>query len=537
MAANPAVVAGGAAPAESRASLRRVVAGFEQAWLRGDRPSIEDSLADAALDSGPASAYAAVELIHADLEFRLKAGEATRLEDYFPRFPALAGDRVAMVELLLTEWTVRRRTEPSLGLDEYRRRFPALADDLDALRDRQSSGRRSSGPLGPIRDAMQGADAPEPPLPSMFKRFELRERVGRGSFGRVYLAWDTFMRQRVAVKLPRRGKHASPSDVQAFLREARNASGLRHPNIVQMYEADEHDGTAYMVSEFVEGRTLAEALAADGPPPFATTAALMATVLDALHYAHEHEKRVIHRDLKPSNILLDPRGRPHVADFGLARREGDEASNIFVGERTLVGTPAYMSPEQARGEQSRDEATRQADPRSDVFSAGIVLYELLTGELPFRGRGRMLLAQIEEDDPLPPRRINDAIPPALEAICLEALAKAPPDRYRTAQAMADDLRAYLEGRAVLPRPAAAGPLRGMARAVAARPARSIALALGIAAATVGVLLLALDWLRARAEVAALRGRLDALEARQDARPGDPALPPIPAGRGHRGLEP
>jgi serine/threonine protein kinase len=419
--------------------VHRLVARFEEALARGERPTIESALAGA----GHWRGAALVELIHSEFEWRLKAGEPARVEDYLVAFPELNRDRRTLVGLLATEWTVRRRTEPMLDGEEYRSRFPGLhADLLDAMA-HGSTGLRMTLPISPAGAAI--GDEPEAPLPARFGRFELRELVGRGTFGRVYRAWDTVMRRQVAVKVPRRGKSASPDDVRTFLREARTASGLRHPNIVEVLEADEHEGTAYLVSDYIEGRTLAEVLR-EGHPPTDVSAELMAIVLDALHAAHNHEQPVIHRDLKPSNILIDARGRPHLTDFGLAQREGGDGSSIRMNESLLVGTLAYMSPEQASGRVER------VDARSDVFSAGIILYELLTGSLPFRGRGRMLQAQIIEGDPTPPRRLNDAIPAPLEAICLKALAKDRALRYPTAQAMADDLRRHLDGRAVDPGP-------------------------------------------------------------------------------------
>jgi hypothetical protein len=447
--------------------VHRAVTRFEQALRRGERPSIAEQLADA----GPMRARLLVELVHSELDWRLKAGEPARVEEYVVAFTDLNRDRDAIVDLLAAEWTIRRRSEPTLGGDEYQSRFPGLYSALLDHMTRGSTGLRPTLPL-----ARPGATTPDEatmPLPAMFDRFELRELVGQGTFGRVYLAWDTEMRQGVAIKLPRLGQSASPADVQIFLREARNASGLRHPNIVQMLEAARHEGTAYMVTEFVDGRTLAEVLN-DGPPHPDASAELMMTVLDALHYAHSHEKRVIHRDLKPSNILIDSRGRPHLTDFGLAQRDGGDGSSVIMTESLLVGTLAYMSPEQVLGR------TNRVDARSDVFAAGVVLYELLTGELPFRGRGRMLQAQIVDGEPTPPRRLNDLIPAPLESICLKALAKSPPDRYPSALAMADDLRLYLDGRTVEPaRPAA--PWRRAGRAIASRPLRAVLVTYAIVA--------------------------------------------------------
>ena len=288
----------------------------------------------------------------------------------------------------------------------------------------------------PDKTGVYQPDSPESPTsptatPLHIGRYRVERILGQGGFGVVYLAHDGQLQRLVAIKVPHRHRISTAEDAEAYLTEARTVANLDHPHIVPVYDVGSTDDCpCFIVSKFIEGSTLAQKIK-DDRPTFGEAAELVATIAEALHYAHR--KGLVHRDIKPGNILLDNSGKPFVVDFGLALKE----ENIGHGPK-YAGTPAYMSPEQARGEGHR------VDGRSDIFSLGVVFYELLVGRRPFKADSQEeLLEQITRVEPRPPRQMDDTVPKELERICLKALAKRASERYTTGKDLADDLRHFL----------------------------------------------------------------------------------------------
>ena len=278
------------------------------------------------------------------------------------------------------------------------------------------------------------------PSLSTMGRFELIERIGVGGFGSVWKARDKELDRTVAVKIPRQGA-ATAEEQEKFFREARAAAQLRHPSIVSVHEVGRDGDSVFIVSDFVRGVTLGDWLSGQQLTG-REAAALCAKIADALHHAHEHG--VIHRDLKPANVMIDGEGEPHLMDFGLARRDAGEVTVTIDGHP--LGTPAYMSPEQAAGE------AHTADRRSDVYSLGVILFQLLTGELPFRGNARMLMHQVIYDEPPSPRKLNGSVPKDLETITLKSMEKDPKRRYASTAEVAAELRRFQTGEPIHARP-------------------------------------------------------------------------------------
>ncbi|MFO0844023.1 MAG: serine/threonine-protein kinase [Gemmataceae bacterium] len=288
-----------------------------------------------------------------------------------------------------------------------------------------------------IADDRPGA---QPPPCERVGDYLLLGEVGRGGMGVVYKALEVGLDRVVAVKMVLAGNLPQEEELARFHTEASAAARLQHPNIVKVHRVGAQGDRHYYAMDFIDGRSLAQCLA-DGPLPAKAAARCLTTVARAIQHAHEHG--ILHRDLKPGNILLDAHGQPHVTDFGLAKQLSRDGGQTRTG--ALLGTPSYMAPEQASG-------SKELTPATDVYGLGALLYELLTARPPFRGETALdTVMQVLQNDPAPPRLLNPRIDRDLETVCLKCLAKAPRDRYGSAEELARDLDRYLAGESILAR--------------------------------------------------------------------------------------
>jgi eukaryotic-like serine/threonine-protein kinase len=282
---------------------------------------------------------------------------------------------------------------------------------------------------GTSNQGRAGGDVGEP-LPSLIGRFVVQKRLGQGGYATVYLAYDPDLDRLVALKLPRFDRFSVAAEVEHYVAEAKAAARLNHPGLVTVYDVNYDPGQLYIVLEYVEGQTLQQLLQM-GRPELLRAVELMIEMAEAVAYAHE--RGLVHRDLKPGNILLDSKNHPHIADFGLAVCETGQ--RLKQGE--IAGTPAYMAPEQVRGE------THRLDGRTDIWSLGVILYRMLAGHHPFQGPDKPdLFEEILKRDPKPPRQHDRRVPRELERICLKCLSKPMTGRYSTAVDLADELRSW-----------------------------------------------------------------------------------------------
>ena len=324
-----------------------------------------------------------------------------------------------------------------ITLEQACQKYPEFADDLRELWGTIVVTRAAGEELNSL-SFQTGEAAPLLELPFDLGEYVLEEEIGRGGMGIVYRATRVADQSQIAIKMMLKGEFAEELDRQRFYAEAEAAARLDHENIVPIYEIGEHQGRAFFCMKLIEGETLAERLTR-GPLPSRVAARMLRDISRAIHYAHE--KHVLHRDLKPSNILIDKAGRAYVADFGLAKFDRNRVSLTKSG--AVLGTPSYMSPEQAAG------ARGEVRPVSDVYSLGAILYHMLTGRPPFLAATPVdTVLMVLEQDPIAPRALNRRVDKSLEMIALRCLQKPQDLRYSDAEKLSNDLGAFLNNESV-----------------------------------------------------------------------------------------
>jgi hypothetical protein len=412
---------------------------FDRSWHAGQLAEQVRKLPP----GSPLRIVALVELVKIDLERQWQQGRPACVEGYLRAYPELGTADTVPTDLIAKEYEVRRQSGAAPQLTTFVKRFPQQAERLRRLlgQVKQSSTGPRPGLKGketvrlnsPLADTTTGPGGTGS-LPERFGRYVIRKRLGQGGMGTVYLAHDTELDRDVALKVPHVTAADGPEVLKRFHREARAAATLQHPYICPIHDVGQVDNVPYLTMAYIEGHPLSKIIARGKPLSQRNVAELVRKL--ALGLQEAHRKRIVHRDLKPSNIMINKRGEPVVMDFGLVLRLGKTDARL-TRSGIVMGSAAYMPPEQVRG------ATAEMGPACDVYSLGAVLYELLSGRLPFEGSYLAVCAQVLSEEPPPPSTHRPGVEPQLEAICRKAMAKRPEDRYATMGKLAAAVAAYL----------------------------------------------------------------------------------------------
>jgi serine/threonine protein kinase len=401
---------------------------------------------------------ALIEMVKSDMQEQWRQGRQVGLESYLRILPELGASDSIPTDLIMAECEVRRQSGAPVELIELEKRFSRQAEEL---RQRFDQPPKSSTEVlirqhfeeSSIRQRPLSLSLDQQPkvpikLSRRFGRYRTIKRLGRGAMGSVYLAHDTHLDRRVALKVP----HYRPEDganepnrldLDRFYREARIAATFDHPNLCPVYDVGQIDGIPYLSMKYIKGRPLSDYINPQEPMPPRRVAAAVRKLALALQVAHD--RGVVHRDLKPSNIMVNSRRELVIMDFGVAWRIGSGDERL-TKTGLFLGTPAYMSPEQFSGN------AEALGPRCDIYSLGVIMYELLTACRPFVGHEAVMLGQILFIEPAPPSGHRPDLDPQIEAICLKAMAKRPGERYATMGELAAALGDYLRGKDLPPRP-------------------------------------------------------------------------------------
>lgn len=453
---------------EHAASLEDRLVQFEAAWQSGSVPDVGEWLCELkSMDIDILSSLIEIDLEYRWKRFETRAAEPTTDRDAFPRFPRLENYADLLPErradilspgLIGEEYRARVRWGDHPAYDEYLTRFAHAADAVleaithveaelqaeDATLDTSTVSLGADGDRTTVSQEFPEQSCVPGSPPATLGRYRLQALIGRGGFGEVWKAYDPELQRDVAIKLPRGDRHFSRKTLRRFRAEGQKLARLgRIPGIVTVFDTGDTNGRPFIVSDFIEGESLEQRFQRERRLPCDEAARLVGSVGEALHKAHL--TGLVHRDIKPANILLDTDGNTYLADFGLAVTEEEQLAE----GRSTVGTYAYMSPEQARGDGNR------VDGRTDIYSLGVVLYKALVGKLPYPGGTHEdYVDQILNREPRPLRMVDDTVPVELERVCLTCLAKAPSDRYTTAKDVANALKRVQPARGAPGKPVA-----------------------------------------------------------------------------------
>lgn len=377
---------------------------YELSWQSGQNPSLEDTIADFA---PPTREILLQELILIERYYRLRdSGKIISEQELIQEHPEIA--------------------------DELSRLFAKTHATKTRIAGESDSGQADSSGLRTVEESRLHFEQ----FPATFGRYQILSRLGEGGMGCVYLARDTQLERKVALKLPQIDKHADAQFIARFYREARAAANLNHPNLCSVYDVDEIDGVHYITMEFIEGDSLAALLQEGKKFNQVEVVELIQQLSQALSLAHQ--QGIVHRDLKPANVMIRQDGTPIITDFGLALMSQNEEATQITQHGQIMGSPSYMSPEQVEGD------LEKIGPPSDIYALGVIMYELLAGQRPFQGTTASILSQIMTKDPRPVRNFQPDINSRLDQICRKMMARSAEQRYATMQDVTQVLTNWLE---------------------------------------------------------------------------------------------
>ncbi len=386
----------------------------------------------------PLSALERIDRVCLDFEAAWKAGTVPQIEPFLG--DATGQQRAELLkELLLLELDYRRRNAETPDIIEYQRRFPQDGELLEAVfaHSAERAARTITSRAGEKVETKTEPTAQSWSLPKEFGRYRVLKALGEGGMGSVFLAHDTELDRRVAIKTPKFAGGKDLQFIERFYREARAAARLQNRHICPVYDVGEIDGVRYISMAYIEGRPLSVYTRSARNQPERSVVLVVRRLSLALQEAHS--QGVVHRDLKPANIMIDAKREPVIMDFGLARQLDKHEDSRLTKSGMILGTPAYMSPEQVSSQ------IGDVGPPSDIYSLGVILYELLTGRVPFEGSMAAVLGQIMTQAPRRPSEFRADLAPRLEQICLKMMAKRIKDRYASMQDVADALGDFLKG--------------------------------------------------------------------------------------------